>query len=115
LTWSASKELTVFLPVSLAQDEELPKKPLEPIWIRPDSNVDGIAQLLVSSILEDRRITLRAIGAGAINQAVKGMIRGNQRLAGAGESMYFIPGFTTVKGNDDKDVTAVVFHCLLRD
>jgi stage V sporulation protein SpoVS len=101
--------------VAPQENDDLPKKPLEPIWIRPDSNVDGIAQLLVSSIMEDRRITLRAIGAGAINQAVKGMIRGNQKLSGAGESMFFIPGFTTVKGNNDKDVTAVVFHCLLRD
>lgn len=94
---------------------DLPKKP-PLIWVRSDSNVDGIAQLLVSSITEDRRITLRAIGAGAVNQAVKGMIRAGQRLSGAGEHLYFVPGFTTVKSDDGNgDITAVVFHCLLRD
>lgn len=107
--------MSLVAPTQSEEENELPRKPLEPIWIRPDSNVDGIAQLLVSSIMEDRRITLRAIGAGAVNQAVKGMIRANQRLAGAGEAMFFVPGFTNVKGTDDKDLTAIVFHCLLRD
>ena len=101
----------------LPQDDELqePRRPLEPIKVRPGSPVDGIASLLVSSIAEERRITLRAIGAGAVNQAIKGAIRGRQLLSGQGEDMYLIPGFATVIGGDNEEVTAIVLHCLLRD
>lgn len=83
--------------------------------MRPGSPVDGIASLLVSSIEEERRITLRAIGAGAVNQAVKGTIRARQLLSGQGEDMYLIPGFATVTGGNGEDVTAIVLHCLLKD
>jgi stage V sporulation protein SpoVS len=56
---------------------------------------------------------LRAIGAGAVNQAVKGTIKARQWLAGEGEDLVVRPGCTIVKGNNDKDVTAIVLHCAL--
>jgi stage V sporulation protein S len=90
---------------------ELPKHPV--IWVRPDSNVQGIAGLISSSIEEDGRVTLRAIGAGAVNQALKGTIQARQQLAQRGEDMILKPGFTTVSGHDGSDVTAIVLHCLL--
>ena len=95
-----------------AQSEEV-KQPLAPIFVRPDSNVQGIAGLITSSIVEERRITLRAIGAGAVNQAVKGTIQARQQLAGQGEDLVLRCGFTTVKGHDGSDVTALVLHCSL--
>lgn len=69
--------------------------------------------MIVSSIGEDRRIILRAIGAGAVNQAIKGVIEARQDLARSGEDLFVRPGFTTVRGNDGTDVTAVVLHCSL--
>ena len=89
------------------------KQPLAPIFVRPDSNVQGIAGLITSSIMEERRITLRAIGAGAVNQAIKGTIQARQQLAGNGEDLVLRCGFTTVKGHDGSDVTAIVVHCSL--
>lgn len=83
------------------------------IWVRPNSNVQGVAGLLTSSIEEDQHIILRAIGAGAVNQAVKSIIQSRQQLAGRGQDMFIRPGFVTVQGNDGNDVTAIVLHCLL--
>lgn len=83
------------------------------IWVRPDSNVQGIATMLTSSIEEDGKITLRAIGAGAVNQAVKGIIQARQQLSGQGEDLIMKPGFVKVKGKDETEVTAIVFHCFL--
>lgn len=97
----------------LPSDE--PRKPLEPIKIRPGSDVGGIAALLVSSIAEEKCITLRAIGAGAVNQAVKGTVRARQLLAGQGEDMYLIPGCQTVTGGNGEEITAIVLRCLLKD
>jgi stage V sporulation protein S len=90
---------------------ELIKHPV--IWVRPDSNVQNVAGLLTTSIEKDRRITLRAIGAGAVNQAVKSIIQARQQLASHGEDLIIRPGFTTVAGNDGNEVTAIVLHCLL--
>jgi stage V sporulation protein S len=83
------------------------------IFIRPSSNVGGIAGTITSSIHEHPRITLRAIGAGAVNQAIKGTIQARQLLAGEGEDLILRSGNTIVQGNNGKDVTAVVIHCYL--
>jgi len=99
-----------------AQTEIAPvggKQPIPPIFVRPDSNVQGIANLITSSIFEEPRITLRAIGAGAVNQAFKGYIQARQYLAGQGEDLILRGGFVTVKGSDNTDITAIVLHCTL--
>lgn len=104
------------MPVTLAAlSGEQRRPPLEPIWVRSDSNVGGIATLLVSSIKEERRISLRAIGAGAVNQAMKGIIKARQQLAGNGEDLVIAPGFTTVTDEHGEDITAMLLHCLFRD
>jgi stage V sporulation protein S len=83
------------------------------IFVRPSSNVQGISGAVTSSIHEHSRITLRAIGAGAVNQALKGAIHARQQLAGEGEDLILRPGNTIVTGNNGRDVTAVVLHCYL--
>lgn len=82
-------------------------------FVKPSSNVEGLAGLVVSSIREEGRITLRAIGAGAVNQAVKGAVHARQQLAGEGEDLIVRPGCTIVRGNNGKNVTAIVLHCYL--
>ncbi len=99
-------------PVSIDGPSPEPKQ--HPVlFIRPNSNVQGVGATIASSIREDERITLRAIGAGAVNQAVKSCIQARQLLSGQGEEMIVKPGFTTVAGHDGEPVTAVVLHCLL--
>ena len=101
-------------PTGLSPAPEVTEPPKYPIiWVRPDSNVQNIAGLISSSIEKDKRITLRAIGAGAVNQAVKAVIQARQQLASHGEDLIVRPGFTTVAGNDGNEVIAIVLHCLL--
>lgn len=75
--------------------------------------MQGIGGTITSSIHEHPRITLRAIGAGAVNQAIKGTIYARQQLAGEGEDLILRSGNTIVVGNNGKEVTAVVIHCSL--
>lgn len=84
------------------------------IRIRPDSPVPGIAQMIVSSIGDDERITLRVIGAGALNQGIKGIIQARQQLWSKGMDLTLRPDFTTVSGSDGGEVTAIVLHCVLQ-
>jgi len=83
------------------------------VWVRPDSNVQAVAGMVMASMGQETRVTLRAIGAGAVNQAVKSVIQARQQLAAMGEDLVIRPGFVTVKGNDETDVTAIVLHCRL--
>lgn len=83
------------------------------VWVRPNSNVQAVASVLSSSIVDEDRITLRAIGAGAVNQAIKATVQARQTLAGGGHDMAIRPGMVTVEGNDGLPVTAVVLHCYL--
>lgn len=83
------------------------------LWVRPNTNVQGMGTTISSSIGEDKRVSLRAIGAGAVNQAVKSIIAARQTLAGRGEDLIVRMGMTTVEGNDGSPITAVVFHLFL--
>lgn len=94
--------------VAVVAKEEKPA-----IWVKPGSPVQAISSLITSSICEDKKITLRAIGAGAVNQAIKGAIQARQVMALAGEDLYLRPGFTTVQGRDGTEVTAIVMHLFL--
>jgi len=89
-----------------------PQRPV--IWVRPDSNVQSTAGLITTSISDVERVTLRAIGAGAVNQALKGIISARQQLSAQGYDLIIKPGFATVQGHDGSDITAVVFHCLVQ-
>jgi stage V sporulation protein SpoVS len=102
-----------FGPLTTAQliDREVARH--EIIWVRPDSSVPGIATLIVDKLAIEKRVTLRVIGAGALNQGIKGSIQARQVMAGKGEDLVLRPGFATVMGNDGNEVTAIVLHCTL--
>jgi stage V sporulation protein S len=88
-------------------------KPKPVIFVKPSTPVGTISGIITSSIEEDEVITLRSIGAGALNQAVKGIIQARQQLAAQGYDLTLVPGFQTVAGNDGGDVTAIVLRCRL--
>lgn len=84
----------------------------EVIWVRPSSTVQGVGFQVVKALETHSRVTLRAIGAGAVNQAVKGAINARQRLSSQGEDMILRPGIVTVTDDSGKESTAIVLHCM---
>lgn len=56
---------------------------------------------------------LRAIGAGAVNQAIKACAIASQFVASQALVLSIRPGFTTVKMQDDEDVSAIVLKVLI--
>lgn len=73
------------------------------------SNAHSLASALAHSIYEGRRPKVRAIGAGAVNQAVKALAIAAGFVASRGIQVSFRPGFDTVwvKG---ESMTAIVFY-----
>lgn len=87
------------------------------LWVRPSSPVKSIANLIVEHLEETGNpVILRAVGAGAVNQMVKASAHAAQYLAGRALSMAVKPGFQTVPGKDQRELSACILRCfLLRD
>ncbi len=64
--------------------------------IRNDSEPNKVAGAICAMLQEDKNIELQAIGAGAVNQAVKSIATARGYVAPLGVNLYCIPAFTTV-------------------
>jgi len=72
------------------------------------SNPQSVASAIAHAIYDNKQVKLRAIGAGAINQAVKAIAISRGYVAPRGIDLVCTPGFTTVESRDG-DISAIVF------
>ena len=73
------------------------------------SSPADLASAISHALYDGRKVTLRAIGAGAVNQAVKGVAIARGYVAQRGLDLACAPGFQTVK-LQDSDVSAIVIR-----
>jgi stage V sporulation protein S len=79
--------------------------------VSASSNPQTVASAIAHSIYENKSCKLRAVGAGAVNQAVKSIAIARGYTAPKGYDLKCIPGFTTIKSHDG-DISAIVFTIL---
>jgi len=72
------------------------------------SNPQSVASAIAYAIYEHHSCKLRAVGAGAVNQAVKAIAIARGYTAPRGLDLKCIPGFSTIKSHDG-DISAIVF------
>ena len=72
------------------------------------SNPQSVAAAIAHSVYETRSAKIRAVGAGAVNQAVKAIIIARGYTAPRGIDLVFIPGFQSIESRDGT-VSAVTF------
>jgi stage V sporulation protein S len=72
------------------------------------SNPQSVASAIAHAIYENGTCKLRAVGAGAVNQAVKAIAIASGYTAPRGISLVCIPGFASVESNGDT-ISAIVF------
>ena len=79
------------------------------------SNPQSVASALSHAIYDSRKVRLRAIGAGAVNQAVKACAIARGYVASRGIDLSFKPGFETISVGDDKkeEISAMVLIVLV--
>lgn len=65
--------------------------------ISSNSNPNSVAGAAVSLIQENKNVEMQAIGAGAINQAVKAIATARGFIAPTGINLVCIPAFTDVE------------------
>lgn len=69
---------------------------MEILKISKNSNPNSVAGAIVACLNEKNKAELTAIGAGAINQAVKAIAIARGFVAPSGKNLVCIPAFTTM-------------------
>lgn len=90
-------------------DEKLPTSSEEPfLRVGAGSNPQSVASAVAHAIYENRAVKLRAVGAGAVNQAVKAIAIARGYVAPRGLDLTCKPGFATIESRDG-EISAIVF------
>ena len=76
------------------------------IKVSGSSRTSAVAGAIAGVFRENHRVEVQAIGAGAVNQAVKACILARGYLAGDGFDVIFIPEFIDIE-IEDKVRTAI--------
>lgn len=75
----------------------------------------AVAQSIYHSIFDQSQLpVVRAIGAGAVCQACKGIAIARGMVATRGRDLATTIGFDTIKGDNGQDISAQTFHLFLR-
>lgn len=77
------------------------------------SNPQSVASAIAHSIYETRECKVRAVGAGAVNQAVKAIAIARGYAAPRGLDLVCIPGFASIESHDGQ-ISAIVFAVVSR-
>lgn len=90
--------------------EETTVIPTEEPFLRVSagSNPQSVASAIAHAIYDKREVKLRAVGAGAVNQAVKSIAIARGYVAPRGLDLTCKPGFTTIESHDG-EISALVF------
>lgn len=80
-----------------------------------DVNKLGRALARVATKPDFESLMLRAIGAAAVNQAVKSVVVANSLLATRGVHLIMSPRFETVDGDRANEISALTFRIRLEE
>lgn len=69
---------------------------METLKVRSKSNPNSVAGALANVFREKESVEIQAIGAGAINQAIKGIAIARGFVAPSGKNLVCIPAFTDI-------------------
>jgi stage V sporulation protein S len=88
---------------------EIPVSKEEPfLRVSASSNPQSVASAIAHAIYDKHEVKLRAVGAGAVNQAVKAIAISRGYVAPRGLDLTCKPGFTTIESRDG-EISAIVF------
>jgi len=76
--------------------------------VAASSNPNSVAGALAGTIREEGSAEMQAVGAGAINQAVKAIAISRGYIAPSGVNLVCVPGFVDIE-IDGKERTAIKF------
>lgn len=90
--------------------EENPDETL--LKVKSSSNAPNLASAIANNVYDGNNVVLRAIGAGAVNQAMKAIAIAQSYVGPRGKVLACRPGFTTVT-MEDGDISAMTLRILV--
>lgn len=84
----------------------------EEMRVSASSNPQSLASAISHAIYDNRSVTLRAIGAGAICQAQKALAIARGFVAPRGFDIAVIPGWANVTGSRGDELSAMTFRVI---
>ena len=91
------------------QSPDTEQEPL--VKVGASSSSKDVAAVIANYLYEGKRVRVRAIGAGAVNQSVKACAIARGYAAQRSIDLVIRPGFETVTGNDG-DASSIVLLVL---
>lgn len=79
-----------------------------PLRVSAGSNPQSVASAIAHAVYEAKTVKLRAVGAGSVNQAVKGIAIARGYVAPRGYDLICKPGFTSIESRDG-EISAILF------
>jgi len=81
--------------------------------IKGTASVPATASAISHAVYSGKTVTLRAIGASAVSQAVKAVAVARGYVAPRGIDLALIPGFAVVSMPEGDDVTAITLRVVI--
>lgn len=79
---------------------------METLKVSSKSNPNSVAGALANAVREHDNVEIQAIGAGALNQAIKAIAIARGFVAPSGKNLVCIPAFTDIV-IDEEERTAI--------
>jgi stage V sporulation protein S len=76
--------------------------------VSTSSSARSLAAIISHGVYDGKKVVMRAVGAGAVNQAVKAAAIAQGYVGPRSITLMLRPGFTTVTMPDGKEVSAMV-------
>ncbi len=80
--------------------------------VKSSSNAPNLASAIANNVYAGKKVVLRAIGAGAVNQAMKAIAIAQSYVGPRGNILSCRPGFTTVP-MPDGEISAMTLRILV--
>ena len=84
------------------------------IKVAATSPPHDMAYAIVRSIQNGRHPIMRALGHGAVGQAVKAQVIARGLAAPLGIDLVYLPAFDNIVGTEGKELSVIVWRVLLR-
>lgn len=75
---------------------------METLKVSTKSNPNSVAGALANAVREHDNVEIQAIGAGALNQAIKAIAIARGFVAPSGKNLVCIPAFTDIVIGEEK-------------
>lgn len=92
----------------MTEENVVPDSEEKHLRVGGGSNPQSVASAIAHAIYDTRQVSLRAVGASAVNQAVKAIAIARGYVAPRGLDLTCKPGFTSIESRDG-EISAIVF------